>query len=176
MPEDMPVGSTVTKRKFITILREALGAISEARFFATERGFQGALIHELSKRLTQAQFPDDPVVEQEYQKTLPFHGLTIRPDLIIHVPFDRKKTASRKEGNFVAIELKVRASSADAADDFMSLKLLHEVIHYSMTIFVNIDAQETHARLCPAAIAAHTVCFAVRLQNGKPIVLGQTCI
>ena len=52
------------RARFLRILREALEAITEPRFFATERGFQGELLAELRARLHEAYFPGDPVVEQ----------------------------------------------------------------------------------------------------------------
>jgi hypothetical protein len=71
--------------QFLTIFQEAVAAIKEPRLFSTERGYQGALIHELKNRIANAEFPGDPVVEQEYQKTLLHDGINIRPDLIIHI-------------------------------------------------------------------------------------------
>jgi hypothetical protein len=74
-------------KRFLSLLQDALKSIHEPRFFETERGFQGELLVQLAKRLREAAFPGDPVVEQEYQKTIPSHGIKIRPDIIIHVPF-----------------------------------------------------------------------------------------
>lgn len=84
---------------FLTLFQEALAAIRESRPYATERGYQGALIGDLQKRLDGAALPGDPIIEQEYQKTLPHHGITVRPDLIIHIPFERGATRRRNEGN-----------------------------------------------------------------------------
>jgi hypothetical protein len=142
--------------QFLAIFQEALGAIREARFFATERGYQGELIAELRQRLHQADFPGDPVIEQEYQETLPNHGIAIRPDLIIHIPFDRKVTEKRSQGNFVAVEIKRRASPAEAAEDFESLVAMKEQLNYPITIFLNLDAAETYASRCPVSIASQT--------------------
>lgn len=162
MPED-----------FLRQLREALESIREERFFQTERGFQGELLAELRKRLKAAALPGDPIIEQEYQKRLPDHGLKIRPDLIVHIPFERGTFGRRDEGNFVAIELKLRATANDAADAFNNLRLLNEVLHYPLTIFINIDSEETHARMCPMKIAGQTICSAVRLENGRAVVRWQ---
>jgi hypothetical protein len=43
-------------------------------------------------------------------------------------------------------------------------------LKYPLTIFINVDSQETRAELCPASIAAQTVCFAVWLEDGKPVL------
>jgi hypothetical protein len=134
--------------------REALAAIREPRLFGTERGYQGALLAELQQRLIQAEFPGDPIIEQEYQKTLPHHGITIRPDLIIHIPFERRRTQRRVEGNFAAIEIKLRATPADADQAFQSLAIIHDKLAYAITVFLNIDSLETYAHRCPVSIAA----------------------
>lgn len=159
--------------EFLRQMQDALHSICEERFFQTERGFQGELLAELRKRLRQAAFPGDPVVEQEYQKTLPHHGLRIRPDLIVHIPFERGMAEGRDEGNFVAVELKLRATAEEAADAFNNLVLLKEILHYPLTIFINIDSEETHVGVCPKRIAGQTICSAVRLQNGRPVVRWQ---
>lgn len=62
----------------------ALAAVVAPRYFETERGFQGALQSELDRVLPKHQLSAGAIVEQEYQKRLMFHGLQIRPDIIIH--------------------------------------------------------------------------------------------
>lgn len=161
--------------EFLALFQQALAAIKEPRFFATERGYQGALISELKSRIAEADFPDDPIVEQEYQKTLPNHGINIRPDIIIHIPFERGLNQRRDQGNFVAIEMKRQSTAADAEADFASLTLLKERLGYPITIFLNIDSAETHAQHCPARIGAQTVCFAVRLHDMEPNVVMERC-
>jgi hypothetical protein len=161
--------------EFLSIFKKALATIREPRLFKTERGYQGALVAELQRRLNQAAFPGDPIIEQEYQKTFPHHGITIRPDLIVHIPFERNGTARRQDGNFVAIEIKVRATALEASQDFVSLNAMKEKLNYPITIFLNLDSSEAHAERCPPKIAAQTVCFAVRLRDQKPVVLMTRC-
>lgn len=96
-------------------LIEALGAITAPRFYETERGFQGALLAELHKTIPHHLLPEGAVIEQEYQKRLYGHGLTIRPDIIIHEPFDEARHDSRKDGNVAVIELKRDASQEGAS-------------------------------------------------------------
>ena len=112
--------------------------------------------------------PDDPIIQQEYQKSLGLHG--IGPDIIVHIPFERGLSERRDEGNFVAIELKRRATDKRARDAFSSLSKMRKALKYPLTVFINIDSKETHANLCPKSIADQTVCFAVRLHDGKPVV------
>jgi hypothetical protein len=164
-----------TVEHFLTVFQAALAAIREPRLFATERGYQGALIGELQNRLNEVALPGDPIIEQEYQKTLPHHGITIRPDLIVHVPFERGGTRSRNEGNFVAIEMKVNATAAEADEDFASLALMKERLGYQLTIFLNIGGARSYAERCPQSIAAQTVCFAAQLRQDTPVVSLERC-
>jgi hypothetical protein len=158
------------EQEFLTLLREALENVHEQRFFQDERGFQGALLQELGQRVAQAAFPGDPIIEQEYQKRLPLHKIRIRPDIIVHIPFDRGVAEERSEGNFVAIELKRRATAKRAKEAFASLVQMKNKLKYPLTIFINIDSEETHADLCPKSIAGQTACFSVNLEDGKPVV------
>jgi hypothetical protein len=163
----------VNRDLFLATVLEALKSITEPRFFETERGYQGELLAMLRPRLANADFPGDPIIEQEYQKRFSDHGITIRPDLLIHIPFGRGKTEDRKHGNFVAVEIKRR--SADVKEAFESLQMISKALEYKLTVFINIDSDETHADLCPASIAQRTVCFAVRLQDGTPMIRLQPC-
>lgn len=159
------------RQRFLTSLRESLSAIQDERYFETERGYQGALLAQLERRLGALNLNGSPIVEQEYQKTLPKHGITLRPDVIIHIPYERIESVSRLDGNFVAIELKRNASIQSADEDFSSLRLISEVLGYPLTIFINIDSSETHFGRCPTSISQQTVCFAVRKEHGKVILL-----
>jgi hypothetical protein len=157
-------------KKFLTLLRQALENIRDERFFQDERGFQGALLQELSKMVAHGAFPGDPIIEQEYQKRLPQHKIRNRPDIIIHVPFERGVAEGRDEGNFVAMELKRRATPKTANGAFADLATMKETLKYPLTIFTNIDSDQTHAALCPTSIAGQTACFAVRFEGGKSVV------
>jgi hypothetical protein len=163
------------KKRFLSLLQNALESICEPRFFETERGYQGELLVQLRKRLRCAAFPGDPIVEQEYQKTIPSHGIRIRPDIIIHIPFERGHTEQRDQGNFVAIELKRRSTEIEAHGDFANLAQMHQALRYPLTIFINIDSEKTRSAICPKSIASRTICFAVRLEDGKPVVRRQKC-
>ena len=110
------------------------------------------------------------MLQQEYQKRLNRHGIRIRPDIIIHVPFERGVTESREEGNFVAMELKRRATRKTAKGAFANLVKIKKALKYSLTIFINIDSYQTQIALCPKSIASQTVCFAVRLEEGRSVV------
>ncbi|HEY6419806.1 MAG TPA: hypothetical protein VIX59_12445 [Candidatus Binataceae bacterium] len=138
------------KTKFLAVLQQALEAIREPRFFENERGYQGELIAELKNRLKNAVFPGDPIVEQEHQKSMPSHGITIRPDLIIHIPFGRGVTERRGAGNFVAIELK--RNKRDVKGAFCNLRKIKEKLNYPLTILIIVNSADTCAHLCPDSI------------------------
>jgi hypothetical protein len=158
------------QKQFLSVLRQSLENIREERFFQDERGFQGALLQELSQRVAHGAFPGDPIIEQEYQKRLPLHKIRIRPDIIIHVPFERGVSEGRGDGNFVAMELKRRATGKKAKEAFANLAQMKKALKYPLTIFINIDSEQTHAALCPKSIAGQTACFAVRCEDGRSVV------
>jgi hypothetical protein len=166
-----PVGNRpeIYMRKMIlAALRKSMLNVLDPRFYETERGYQGALIAQLTIHLELANLNGHPIIEQEYQKTLPNHGIAIRPDVIIHTPYVAGGFEDRRRGNFVAIEIKRRANIPDAEADYQSLALLAERLAYPLTVFVNIDSTENHHRNCPAGIAEQTISIAVRLEDGVP--------
>jgi hypothetical protein len=139
----------------------ALQSITHPRFFETERGFQGQLVAALVN-VVPVLMPA-AVVEQEYQKRLELHGLRVRPDIIIHEPFDATRHTSRQDGNVAVIELKLNASAAAAKEDFSSLIAMMEALAYPAGVFVNIAANETHAASLPDEAKGRVACFAVWL-------------
>ena len=163
------------RKPFLALLQQALENIREEQLFNDERGFQGALLQELGKRLPEGRSPEDPMLQQEYQKRMLRHGIRIRPDIIIHVPFERGVVEGRDEGNCVAMELKRRATSKTAKGAFANLVKMKKALKYPLTIFINVDSDETHSALCPKSIANQTVCFAVRLEDGRSVVKPDAC-
>ena len=152
----------------LSSMHEALAACAHPRLFETERGFQGQLLVELSKRLL---LPDQAIIEQEYQKRLKVHGLTVRPDIVIHEPFDSSRHLSRTSGNIAVVELKLNASAAQATSDFSSIAAMLKALNYSVGIFVNIGSTETHEKLVPEDAKGHIVSFAVSFTEGKARVI-----
>lgn len=82
-------------------------------------------------------------MEEEYQKRAKDHGIKFRPDLIIHIPFDRGIYSDRKHGNFVVMMLKLNSSKYSALEDYEKLSLLCEKLDYSIAVFLNIGSEET---------------------------------
>ena len=105
-----------------------MGSLQQFARAQDHHGNDCELLAMLRPRLTQAGFPGDPIIEQEYQKRAKNHGIDTRPDLIIHIPFDRGATGRRREGNFVAIEIK--RGSKDIEHAFESLQKIHEALDY----------------------------------------------
>ena len=156
----------------IEALSESLYAIEEPRFYETERGFQGQLLVELSKRIPEY-FPDDiAIIEQEHQKTLERHGLKIRPDIVIHQPFDPTIHETRRHGNFAVIELKLRAGPKRAAEDFTNLYSMLTLLDYPVGIFINVSHSRTQAIHAPAEARGRIIAFATKLTpDGVQVVV-----
>jgi|SRR5437899_6780065 len=58
------------RKPFLALLQEALENIREEQLFNDERGFQGSLLQELGRRLPDGGQPEDPMLQQEYQKRI----------------------------------------------------------------------------------------------------------
>lgn len=127
--------------KLLKVIRESLAAIDNPRFYHTERGYQGAFTAELSQRMPSLNL-DGAIIEDEYQKRIPYHGLKIRPDIIIHIPFEKGQHKARREGNFVAFELKLNATKKKAMKDYEDLSSLCEVLDYPLGVFINIASNK----------------------------------
>mgnify|MGYP001603160778 FL=1 len=155
------------RNTLIQHLRECLTLIRNPRFFKSERGCQGELLALLKQHIPNEVLPYGALIEQEYQKRLGTHGLKIRPDIIIHEPFDPKRHQDRTEGNHAVMELKLNASPAKASDDFNSLLGMINTLQYPLAIFINIASTATHIHLAPEETKGRMVCFAVSLANGQ---------
>lgn len=149
---------------FRRAFREALQAIDNPRLFETERGYQGELLAQLGRRIELA---PEAIVEQEYQKQVSRHGLAIRPDIIIHEPFDERRHSGRDEGNFAVIELKLKASRAKAVGDFHSLARMIEVLKYPLGVFVNIGSSRTFGGAVPDTLKGRIISYGVTLVDGR---------
>ena len=156
--------------EFFEIFKKSLQSITEPRFFKSERGYQGALIAEMEKHFSKPLFKGNPIVEQEYQKTLLNHEITIRPDIIIHIPFGRGKVKNRKQGNFIVIQLKLQANESDAIDDFEKIDLMFDKLNYPIGIFLNIDTPNTFFDCYKGDFTDRLYCFFFFLKDEKVII------
>lgn len=146
-------------------ISESLASINNPRFYETERGFQGELGAELRKRLSDFEI-DGAIVEQEYQKRMRDHGIRIRPDIIIHIPFEGSGLADRTEGNFVVIELKHQASKEEAIADFQKLSDMCEALNYPLGVFINIASSKTYFDKYNGKLKERLHSFAVQIVDG----------
>lgn len=129
---------------FINKLVSAMCRITHPRYYESERGYQGALQVQLHTELAELEW-EGAIIEQEYQKRIKEHNVNIRPDLIIHVPFDDGIHHSRDEDNFVVFELKlgVSLSKKKALADYESLANMCEALSYPYAVFIIINGDES---------------------------------
>lgn len=159
------------KDLFLNAFRDSLKAINEKHFFNTERGYQGRLLSELEKRINIKKiFLGNIIIEQEYQKTLKKHGINIRPDIIIHVPYKEKIHPSRRYRNYVVIQLKLCASKEDAKKDFKKIDLMYNKLDYPLGIFLNINSDKTSFDSYSGDYKERLHCFAVKLSDNKILI------
>lgn len=155
--------------EILQAIRDSLSVVSHPRFYRTERGFQGEFGAELRNRLP-GRVLDDYFVEHEYQKTLKDHGITIRPDLVVHIPYEGSGFASRAEGNCAVIEIKLKASKARALDDFAHIAEMCEKLDYSLGVFINIGSHQTFLDEYQGPHKQRIRAFAIRLVEGDVAV------
>lgn len=160
----------MNKSQLLEIFRKSIRSIKDIRFYSTERGYQGQLVAELSKRLQRAKLNGDPIVEEEYQKRFKHHGIRKRPDIIVHIPYERGFYKNRTKGNFIVIQLKLEATSNKAVDDFKKLDLIFEKLHYPLGIFLNISSNRTYRDLYKGLYLSRLHCFAVKLIDNTAVI------
>jgi len=153
---------------FLQLLRSALMAIQEPRFYSTEREYQGELLTQIRTRLEGVTiWPGSPAVEQEYQKGAAAHGLELRPDLIIHCRFDRGVFEHKREGDYVVMELKRHAGKQTAQSVYAKLDRICTLLDYAMGIFINVDSDQVFFSRFSSTASDRLHGFAVELQGGR---------
>jgi hypothetical protein len=145
---------------------EALRTVTATRFFRSERGYQGRFYCALQKALDKrGVLRDGVILEMEYQKKGGHHGMTQRPDIILHIPVEESGEVVY-ENNFAVLALKRRASSNKAQDDFRKLDEMCKVLHYPLAVFINIDSGEHHMRCYTGLFLNRVHAFAIRSEEG----------
>jgi hypothetical protein len=163
----------INRVAFFRGLRDALLRIDHPPLFESERGYQGALVAELSASLPALGLPNaDVLVEQEYQKRFADHGLNIRPDIVIHVPFRPDRHVFRSQDNFVVFELKLHARADEARAACANLRAMILTLNYDLAVFLNIDSLDPHGDMIPADVADRLIALAVTLRAGETVVTG----
>ena len=156
------------KNNFISRLESALGRIKHPRHYESERGYQAELYAELRAELPHFGW-DNSIVEQEYQKRIKDHNTTIRPDLIIHVPFDPNKHNTRREGNFVVFELKLNSNTNEkkAVSDYKNLAVICEKLSYPFAVFIIINGDSTYIDKYDGEHKDKILAYTVKLVGGN---------
>ena len=95
------------------------------------------------------------------------HGLTIRPDIVIHEPFDTLRHRQRTDGNLAVIELKRCGTPARSRNDFTNLATMLDVLCYPVAFFINIASTRPQAHLTPPEAQGRVIAFAVSLRAGR---------
>lgn len=158
--------------KLSNIIAAALTSVTAPHYYEDERGFQGEFYAQLRLRLQDMALPEGAILREEYQKRLAEHGLRIRPDIILHEPFDPGRHRGRDDGNHAVMELKRCATSGAAADAFTNLGAMIDVLNYPLGVFINIDSPKTWAESVPEIHRGRIACLAVHLdENGEPLVV-----
>jgi len=124
---------------FLTLSKVIKKSLTNGRYWKSERAFQSEFYCNLKKHRRDL-IPQAAIPETEYQKIKSVHGLTARPDLIVHIPFESGHTRSRKEGSEIVFEFKVRSTLRKAISDFYKLNKFIEKLNYQKGIFINIDS------------------------------------
>lgn len=150
-------------------VRDALQVPSDARFFETERGYQGRLYCTLQAALDRrGLLPQGTILELEYQKSARHGNLHQRPDMVLHIPAVRGPVT---ENNFAAVALKHHAGRAMALEDFQKLDEMCEALDYKTAIFINVSSDETLLEHYEGPFPDRVHAFAVRLAEGAVVVV-----
>jgi hypothetical protein len=150
----------------------SLTAVNAPHYYEDERGFQGEFYAQLHHQLRDMVLPEGAMLREEYQKKLSQHRLKIRPDIILHEPFNPGRHRGRDDGNHAVMELKRRATRRTADDAFESLIAMINTLNYPLGVFINVDSSKTWAELVPEAYRPRIICLAVSLgENGAPQVV-----
>lgn len=103
---------------------------------------------------------------------MPEHGIKIRADIIIHVPFKEGRNNSRREGNFVVFELKLNANQDSAFEDYKNLSQMCEVLGYPLGIFINIASRTAFLNNYQGNSKDKLYAFSVWLEGARTVKSG----
>ena len=147
-----------------------LRRIRNKRFFENERGFQGEFTTILATVLG-INLPNNTIIEEEHQKILRIHGLKLRPDIVIHIPYHEITNPDRKSGNFIVFALKKRSSEKIAIEEFEKLDKMIKILNYKLGVYINIDSEKTFYENCVVDSKDKIMCFAVKGDDNENIVI-----
>lgn len=140
---------------------QAFFADRSPRFFNTERGYQGSFYCSLRAALDrQGLLFDDRIVEMEYQKREPQHGLKQRPDIVFHIPSEVSGSLVG-QNNYAVWAFKREANQEAAQKDFAKLDEMFETLNYPLGFFINIGSECHHLTSYEGSFSERLVVFAV---------------
>ncbi|MCD9006301.1 hypothetical protein LDO31_08645 [Luteimonas sp. XNQY3] len=116
--------------------------------------------------------PEGALLREEYQKRLVQHGLRIRPDIILHEPFDPDRHLGQDQGNHAVMELKQRATRGTTAEASINLVAMIDTLNYPLGVFINNDSLKTWIESVADSHRTRIACLAAHLDgNGDPQVV-----
>jgi hypothetical protein len=147
----------------------AIRSVRNARYLATERGYQGAFYCTLRSELERMErLSAERILELEYQKTVGRHGTRQRPDIVFHIPMEISG-AEEWKNNFAVWALKHSATSARATEDFIKFEHMCHRLCYPLAIFINVSSAETHLDKYRGSFHERVHSFAVPSARGTRI-------
>ncbi len=158
----------MNQEHFLQLLRNALQAIKEPTLYATQREYQAELLTQMVPLLDQdILWPGTPAVAEEFRKSAEVAGLKIKPDIIVHCAFDAGVFENRKQGNYVVLKLKRRATKQLALKDYARLEQICTTMGYAMGIFINVDASNVFLPESNGVEGSRLHGFAVEMRGGQ---------
>jgi hypothetical protein len=155
----------------INALVSAIDRVREPRLFCTERGYQGQLAAQLDRLLdAEPSGITRPLVEEEYQKRAKVHGINLRPDIVVHIPFDRGVSPTRRHDNYLVVLLKFAARKTTADKDFEQLSIICSKLEYPIGAFLNIASTDLWLPGYTSTIGGGFTLyeFAITLKDSQP--------
>ena len=164
-------GERVLRQIILEATVEALRAVTQPRFFRSERGYQGRFYCALQEALDRrGVLEGGSILEMEYQKARR-QQMTQRPDIILHIPAE-ESGAPVWDNNLAVFALKRKASPGrETLADFAKMEEMCDRLRYPLAVFINVDASVHHLGLYSGRFRDRVHAFAVSLdEDGTPLI------
>lgn len=149
----------------LAVIQDAIRSIRDRRVFELMQSYRAELLAEIRRRLPAAGLPGDAIVQQEYRQRLADHGVTVPPDIIVHVP--TPIGGARRPGHFAVVELDRNAGPREAQENFDNLDTAMQLLPCSLAVFLNVASSQTQASQYQGPFRDRLHCFAVRLDADR---------